>query len=124
MDHQLHSAHTHRTQPAASNVQNAKCNLMAHANLAEQILARRFGVLQHHRSCARASDAHLAFLGAASHAFLRVDDEGRELAAINLGEDDEDVCKAAVSNKHLLAIDKVMCAVFAKPRCCSRSKSI
>ena len=54
---------------------------------------------------------------AGRQAGLPLDHECTELVAINLGEDDEDVCKATVGNQHLLAIEDVVRAVLTQPRC-------
>src|SRR3712207_7527962 len=40
----------------------------------------------------------------------------RELVAVDLGEDDEQVGEAAVRDPHLLALDTVVRAVFAQTR--------
>ena len=116
MDHQLHSADAHRAEFEATDVQNVESDLVTLADFAEQILDRRLRVSEHQRRRARTLDAHLVFFRARRQPVLPLDDERRELVAIDLREHDEDVGKAAVGDEHLLAVENVVRAVVAQPR--------
>ena len=70
----------------------------------EQVGGRHRHVLQDDRRRRRAVQAQLVFLLPAGDAAKRAfDDEGGEVLAVHLGEDDDDVGKAAVGDPHLLA---------------------
>ena len=88
----------------AAEVEDVERDLVALADLAEHVLGRHLDVLEDHRRRRRAVQAHLVLLLAAAHAGPgALDDEGGEVLAVDLGEDDEEVGEAAVGDPHLLA---------------------
>src|SRR5215471_1687672 len=57
--------------------------------------------------------SHLVlFRGGGESRKAALNDKSGELVAVDFGKDDEDVCKAAVSDPHLLAGEQVILAVF------------
>ena len=91
-------------QLEAAVVQHVERDLVALADLAEQVVRRHLRVLQDHRRRRRAVQAHLVFFLAGRDAGKRaLDEERRELLAVDLGEDDEEVGEAAVGDPDLLA---------------------
>ena len=104
-DRALRAAAAHRAQLEAAEVQDVERDLVSLADLAEQVLRGHLHVLQNDRRRRRAVQAHLVLFLAARHAAERaLDDEGGEVLAVDLGEDDEDVGEAAVGDPHLLAV--------------------
>src|SRR5947209_7855927 len=75
------------------------------ADLAEDALGRHLHVLKNERRGRRTMEAHLVFFFAALHAEPPLDEERRELIAVHLGEDDEEIGEAAVGDPHLLAVE-------------------
>ena len=116
MQHQLHAADTHSAEFETADVEGVEGDLVAFADLAQQIFQRRFRIREHQRCCARTLDAHLVLFRSWRQSFLSLDDEGGEFVAINFREHDKDVGKAAVGDEHLFAVKNVMRAVFAQPR--------
>ena len=101
------AAGAHRAQAEAAVVEGVEGHLVAAADLAEHVLGRHAHVLQQDRRGGRAVQAHLVlFLAGAEAAERALDDEGGELLAVDLGEDDEDVGEAAVGDPHLLARER------------------
>ena len=87
-----------RAQLEASDVQNVERDVMALADLAEQVLHGHLAVGQDQRAGGRAADAELVLLRADREpGGAALDDERRELLAIDLGEDGEDVGETAVA---------------------------
>src|SRR2546423_9460822 len=97
---------------------------MALAYFAEQILYWRLRIRKNQGRGAGTLNAHLVLFGTGRDAFLFFDNERTEFIAINLRKHDEDVGKAAISDKHLLAIEDVVRAVCAKPRRCFRRHGV
>src|SRR5947209_18976218 len=106
--HQLHAAAAHRAELEATDVENVEGYLVALADLAQKIRDGRLHVVERERRRRRTLDAHLVLFRAIGESFLTLDDEARELVAVNLGEDDEHVRETAVRDPHLLALEDVV----------------
>src|SRR5262249_45488722 len=87
-----------------SEVQRVERDLVPLADFAEHVARRYFHVLQQQRRRRRPVQPHLVLFAARLHAERPLDDEGGELIAVSLREDDEYVGEAAVGDPHLLAI--------------------
>ena len=103
----LRAAGAHRRQLEAAVIEHVERDLVPAADLAEQILRRHAGVLQEDGCRRRAVKAHLVFfLTTRDAGESTLDQEGRELLAVDLREDHEEIGEAAVRDPHLLAADR------------------
>ena len=81
------AAAAHRAQLEAREVEHVERDLVALADLAEDVLGRHLHVLEDQRGRRRAVQAHLVLFLAALDAEAALDQEGGELLAVDLGED-------------------------------------
>ena len=105
-DDQLGPAGDARPELEAADVEDVEGDLVPLADLAQQVLPGDGGIGQDERPGGRALDAQLLLLRAQADAggpFL--DDEGGEVLAVDLGEDDVEVGEARVGQPHLLAVE-------------------
>src|SRR5256714_2860777 len=112
--HKLHAAAAHRAEFEATDVEDVEGDLVPLADLAEKVLNGRLHVIERERRRGRTLDAHLVLFGPVRQSLLPLDDEARELVAVNFGEDDEHVREAAVRYPHLLALQTVVVAAFTQ----------
>ena len=92
----------------AADVQDVERDLVAEAEVAEEVLGGDEDVLQNELRRRRALDAELVLLWAGAHAFCRaLDQERGELLAVDLGEDGEEIGEAAVGDELLHAAQAV-----------------
>ena len=116
-DGQLGAAGHARAQLEAPDVEDVERDLVALADLAQQVLFRDDRVLQDERPGGGALDARLLLLGAQAHAGRAlVDDERGEVLAVHLRERDVDVGEAGVREPHLLAVQDPARAVGREDR--------
>jgi hypothetical protein len=112
LERPLHAPDGEGPQLEPPHVEDVERDLVALADLSEHVLHRDLRVLEDERRGRAAADAELVLLaplGEAGRAAL--DDQGRELVAVDLEEDDIHVGEAAVRDPHLSAVDHVMLAV-------------
>src|SRR6185503_11379241 len=106
-DRRTTSAAAHRAQAEAAVIERVQRDLVALANLAEHIASRHTHLLQQDWCRGRAVQAHLVFFLARAETWKRAfNDERREMLAVNLREDDEEIGKATVADPHLLAAQR------------------
>src|SRR5207244_3554821 len=99
------------------DVEDVEGDLVALADLAEDILDRHPALLEDERRRRAAADAELVLLAALGEAGrAALDDERREMGAVDLEEHDEDVGEAAVRDPHLAAVDDVVPLVRREAR--------
>ena len=98
------AARAHGAQLEPAVVQHVERDLVALADFTQQVVRRHARILQDHCRSRRAVQAHLVFFLAGADARKRAfDDEGGEEGAVNLGEHDEEVGKAAARDPEFLA---------------------
>src|SRR5262249_37713665 len=109
-----------RAELEAADVEDVERDLVALADLAEDGVGADRGVLQDHLARRRAADAELLLLWPGREALRgALDDEGREVLAVDLREHGEDVGEAGVGDELLRAgepIAPVRLAVGARLR--------
>ena len=95
----------HRAELETAEVEHVERDLVALADLAEDVVGRHLDVLKKDRGRRRAVQAHLVLFLPAPDARKRpFDDERREQLAVHFREHDEEVGEAAVGDPHLLAV--------------------
>ena len=108
----LRATDARRSQLEAADVQDVERDVVALADLAQQVSDRHLAVGEDQRAGGRAANAELVLLRAHGKARrVALDQEGGELFAVDLGEDREQIGKAAVGDPHLLAVQDVVLSV-------------
>ena len=100
-----------------ADIEDVEGDLMAFALLAEEVLHRHLAVVEDDLGGGRAFDAELLLFGAddqAGEALL--DQEGGEMLLVDLGEDGEQLGKAAVGDELLGAVQDIVLAVVGEHR--------
>ena len=104
--------HAGDAQLEPADVQDVEGDAVPLADLAEQVSGGDHRVLEDERARRAAPDPHLVLLGTRGEpGRVAVDDEGGELVAVDLGEDDEDVGEAGVGDPLLGAVQDPVLAV-------------
>ena len=88
----------------AADVQDVESDLVAAPYLAQNVFNGHAAVFEHQRRRRRPVDAELLLFVPAHQPRPALYEEGRELLAVNFGEDREQVGEAAVGDPHLLAV--------------------
>ena len=105
LDRQPRAAAAHGAELQPPVVQRVECDLVTLPDLAEQVRGRDLRLLQDQRRRRGAEQPELVlFLAGRDAGEGALDDESREVLAIDLGKHDEDVGEAAVGDPHLLAV--------------------
>ena len=113
----LGSAGAPRPQLEAAEVQGVERDLVALADLAQEVLAGDHRIREDQGPRGAALDAGLLLLRAQAHARRSLlDHEGGEVLAVDLGEGDVDVGEAGVAEPHLLAVEDPALAVRREDR--------
>ena len=100
------TAFAHRAELEAREVEDVERDLVSLADFAQHVLGRHLHVLEDERRRRRAVQAHLVLFFAALHAECALDEERREMLAVDFREDHEQIGKAAVGDPHLLAVEQ------------------
>ena len=120
----LAATRAHGAKLQSPEVEHVEGHLVTLANLPQQVGRGHRHLLQDDRRRRRAVQAHLVlFLAAADPAKGPFDDEGGEVFAVHLGEDNHDVGKTAVGDPHLLARQREA-AVRLTGRLCPGAKGV
>ena len=102
-------------QLVASDVQDVKGNAVAFSDRSEQVLERYHAIGKHQGAGRRAADTELMLLGAhAQTRSARLDQEGRKLFSVNLGEHGEQAGHAGIGDPHLLPVQDIAFAIGRK----------
>ena len=111
----LRSTHGERSQFQTPNVENVERDHMPAAGFTQQVLYRDFDIVEEDGGGGTALDAHLLLFRAGRDAGKGAfHQKSRELVAVDLGEDGEEVGAAAVGDPHLLTIQHVVSSVGGK----------
>ena len=111
----LGPAHACGGQFQASHVEDVECDHVPASDLAEHVLDRHVDVVQVQRRCRAAAQSHLVLFGSRIDALERaLDQERREVYAVDLREYRVQVRPAPVRDPHLLAVEHVVLAVWGE----------
>ncbi len=111
-EHFLRAAEAGSAERESADIQNIEGDDVAAADFMQQIFLGHQAILKKDRRGGAAVQTHLFFFGAGREAGVAaLDDEAGEFFAVDFGEDDVDVGKAAVGDPHLLAVEHPVLAI-------------